>query len=184
MSFRYGPNSRKELLLVLLLLPLSTAEGSVFFSSNTDFLRPGGHHDLSFFEEKRKNQNKKIDRKRRHSLNLSRQKFANASKKPIWSSTTKSQPMAFSAPIMIGAAAATTIGLIGKMIVSESIHRALYFWVHAGPIVAHYKFTRWYLSKTHAPLAKRDRVYNELHNRYCHKSLNIALHLKGTIFKN
>jgi hypothetical protein len=66
---------------------------------------------------------------------------------------------------------------------SEALNRAVHFWVKAGPIVAHYKFTRWWLRKTKAPLEKRDAVYNILHNRYCNPSLNIALDLKGLYVK-
>jgi aarF domain-containing kinase len=69
------------------------------------------------------------------------------------------------------------------MLQSESVNRACYFWFHAGPVVCHYKFTRWYLSRTNAPLQKRDRVYNALHDRYCRRCLNIALHLKGLYVK-
>ncbi|KAG7356579.1 ABC1 family-domain containing protein [Nitzschia inconspicua] len=72
---------------------------------------------------------------------------------------------------------------IGKMIQSEAVQRALYFWVHAGPIVAHYKFAKWWLTKTKAPLQKRDRVYQRLHNQYAGKSFDIALKLKGLYVK-
>lgn len=41
---------------------------------------------------------------------------------------------------------------LAKFLKSEVFSRALYFWVHAGPIVVHYKFTRWFLRKTKAPL--------------------------------
>ena len=41
---------------------------------------------------------------------------------------------------------------LAKFLRSEVFSRALYFWVHAGPIVVHYKFTRWFLKKTKAPL--------------------------------
>jgi hypothetical protein len=78
---------------------------------------------------------------------------------------------------------ATALGYVGNKLRSESVTRALYFWVHAGPIVVHYKFTRWFLDKTKAPLEKRDRVYNTLHDKYCQKSLDIALHLKGLYVK-
>ena len=75
--------------------------------------------------------------------------------------------------------AAAAFATIGKSLQSEAFQRAMYFWVHAGPIVAHYKFTRWWLRKIKAPLERRDRVYNALHDRYCVPSFRIALHLKG-----
>lgn len=45
----------------------------------------------------------------------------------------------------------TAIHLINKLR-SEAFKRAIYFWYHAGPIVVHYKFTQWFLTKTKAPL--------------------------------
>jgi hypothetical protein len=70
-----------------------------------------------------------------------------------------------------------------KMLKSESFGRASYFWFHAGPIVAHYKFAKWWLTKTKAPLEKRNHVYNSLHDNYCNRALQIALHLKGLYVK-
>lgn len=76
---------------------------------------------------------------------------------------------------------AAGLGYVGTKLRSEAVNRAMYFWVNAGPIIAHYKFTRWYLGKTKAPLERRDQVYNKLHEKYCGKSMEIALHLKGTL---
>lgn len=50
--------------------------------------------------------------------------------------------------LFLGAAA---VHLANKLR-SESVKRALDFWIHAGPIVLHYKFTKWFLTKTNAPL--------------------------------
>ncbi len=75
------------------------------------------------------------------------------------------------------------LGCIGQTLQSESVKRAMYFWFHAGPVVFHYKFTRWHLTRTRAPLHKRDRVYNGLHDRYCQRCLDIALHLRGLYVK-
>ena len=92
--------------------------------------------------------------------------------------------LAFSPAQSGGAAAAiAAVAYLGSRLATESVKRAVYFWIHAGPIVMHYKFTRWYLGQTKATLEKRDRVYNELHDRYCQKSLDIALHLKGLYAK-
>ncbi|CAJ1895898.1 unnamed protein product [Cylindrotheca closterium] len=77
---------------------------------------------------------------------------------------------------------ATTIQL-AKFLTSEVFSRALYFWVQAGPIVVHYKFTRWFLKKTKAPLEKRNEVYDSLHNKYSKRSFDIALHLRGLYVK-
>jgi hypothetical protein len=70
-----------------------------------------------------------------------------------------------------------------QVIRSEAFQRAMYFWANAGPIVFHYKFTKWWLRKTEASLEKRDQVYETLHNRYCQKSLDIALKMKGLYVK-
>lgn len=75
------------------------------------------------------------------------------------------------------------LGYIGQKLQSESVKRAVYFWFHAGPVVFHYKFARWHLSRTRAPLQKRDFVYNSLHDRYCQRCLDIALHLRGLYVK-
>lgn len=77
-----------------------------------------------------------------------------------------------------------SIGLyLQKVCRSEAVQRALYFWIHAGPVVAHYKFAKWWLTKTNAPLEKRDRVYQKLHNQYAGKTFEVALHLKGLYVK-
>jgi hypothetical protein len=88
-------------------------------------------------------------------------------------------PLAFSARHGGWFLVAASLGYIGKKIEPEAVSRALYFWIHAGPIVMHYKFTRWFLHKTKAPLEKRDKVYNTLHEKYCNKTMDIVLHLKG-----
>lgn len=92
--------------------------------------------------------------------------------------------LAFS-PLQVGKflSIAALVGFLGEKLRSESVSRALYFWFHAGPVVAHYKFTRWYLQQTRAPLEKRDIVYNSLHDKYCNRCFNIALSLKGLYVK-
>ena len=77
----------------------------------------------------------------------------------------------------------TTVATIQNICSSKPVRRAAYFWWNAGPIVFHYKFTKWWLTKTNAPIEKRDAVYNNLHNRYCEQSMRIALHLKGLYVK-
>ena len=90
-----------------------------------------------------------------------------------------SKPLAFSARQGGLVLIAGALSYIVKKVRSETISRALYFWINAGPIVAHYKFTEWFLRRTQAPLERRDKVYNELHDKYCNKTLDIILHLKG-----
>ena len=65
----------------------------------------------------------------------------------------------------------------------EATRRAIYFWSRAGPMVAHYRFTQWWLTATSADRERRDRVYDVLHERYCHPCLDIILHLKGLYVK-
>jgi hypothetical protein len=45
---------------------------------------------------------------------------------------------------------------------SKPIRRALYFWSRAGPIVAHYRFTQWWIQKY--PKEDRDQIYERLHD--------------------
>lgn len=65
----------------------------------------------------------------------------------------------------------------------EPIRRALYFWAKVGPIVGHYRFTQWWLYVKKSPREKRDDVYEQLHDRYCQPSLDIALHMQGLFTK-
>ena len=71
----------------------------------------------------------------------------------------------------------------GKVLSAEPVRRAIFFWRHAGPIVAHYKFAQWWLESSQASQEKRDQVYDRLHNRYCGTSLHIMMHLKGLYVK-
>lgn len=64
---------------------------------------------------------------------------------------------------------------------SQPIRRALYFWSRAGPIVAHYRFTQWWIQKY--TKEDRDRIYERLHDAYCQPSLQICLHLQGLFTK-
>jgi len=66
---------------------------------------------------------------------------------------------------------------------SEPTRRAITFWKSAGPMVAHYKFTEWWLDSTKAPLEHRNMVYGQLHDRYSTPALNIILKMKGLYVK-
>ena len=68
-------------------------------------------------------------------------------------------------------------------ITSERIRRAVYFWMHAGPVVAHYKFAQWWLEISNASLEKRDLVYDKLHNKYSQPTMDLILQLKGLFVK-
>jgi aarF domain-containing kinase len=70
-----------------------------------------------------------------------------------------------------------------KALRSEAFRRAARFWYRIGPLVVHYKFTRWWLTTTGAPLEKRDAVYGKLHERYSPVAMNVALNLKGLYVK-
>ena len=61
----------------------------------------------------------------------------------------------------------------------ETIRRATYFWTHAGPIVIHYKFTKWWLDTIDASIDQRNDIYGELHDRYAEPAYNMILHLRG-----
>lgn len=79
--------------------------------------------------------------------------------------------------------AAVAVIRLHQILNAESVKRATYFWLHAGPVVAHYKFAKWWLTKTNASLEKRNRVYDSLHDNYCNQALQIAFHLKGLYVK-
>jgi hypothetical protein len=82
-------------------------------------------------------------------------------------------------------AGTATIYKINKIIRSESVRRATYFWWNIGPIVIHYKFTKFWFTKinTNADIKKRNYVYNKLHTKYSPICYNTALQLKGLYIK-
>ena len=86
-------------------------------------------------------------------------------------------------PLFLAAAGVGGLRIVGGILTSERFKRAMYFWKHAGPVVAHYKFTQWWLTISGAPLEKRDYVYESLHNRYCDSTMELVLHLKGLYVK-
>ena len=71
-----------------------------------------------------------------------------------------------------------------KVRTSEPIQRSIFFWTHAGPVVAHYKFTHWWF-RTHPNInrGERDQVYERLHNQYAPITYQIILHLRGLYVK-
>ena len=88
--------------------------------------------------------------------------------------------VALSAPRVLSLSAVASC-LVAKHAInrSEAAQRCLYFWKVAGPIVFHYKWTRFWLKATKAPVEHRDIVYKSLHDRYATPSLELALRLKG-----
>lgn len=70
-------------------------------------------------------------------------------------------PVKSGGALFLGAAAIRLMNLLR----SEVFSRALYFWIHAGPIVVHYKFTRWFLAKTNAPLESETYLSSEPFDR-------------------
>jgi hypothetical protein len=82
--------------------------------------------------------------------------------------------------LIVGSAAATRGVLQGQ----ETLRRCFYFWTKAGPIVAHYKLTQFWMEHVTKPeKAHRDSVYERLHDKYSQPSLRIVLHLKGLYVK-
>jgi aarF domain-containing kinase len=83
--------------------------------------------------------------------------------------------------ILIGVAAYYAFHKVRK---SEPIQRSIYFWTRAGPVVLHYKFTKWWFT-THPTINRIDRdiVYERLHNRYAPITYQIILHLRGLYVK-
>jgi aarF domain-containing kinase len=82
--------------------------------------------------------------------------------------------------LIVGSAAATRGILQGQ----ETLRRCFYFWAKAGPIVAHYKLTQFWMEHVTQPeKSHRDHVYERLHDKYAEPSLRIVLHLKGLYVK-
>ena len=99
---------------------------------------------------------------------------------PLSSTTTKSAVVVTGSAAVVGAAIA-----MNKIRKNEPFRRALYFWSHIGPIVIHYKFTKWYFEHwyTDATLSHRNAVYDKLHTQYAPISYHTATHLKGLYIK-
>lgn len=161
---------------------VGTIHGSVIF--------PLDHNELLTVSSRpHHSRTRRLARRHREYFQRRNHSFSTTDRRNVFLTTTMhkgvgSLPLAFT-PLQAGKflSVAALIGCIGKKLQSESFTRALYFWIHAGPVVMHYKFTRWYLTKTKAPLEKRDIVYNTLHDKYCDRCLNIALQLKGLYVK-
>ena len=65
--------------------------------------------------------------------------------------------------------------------VDEGLQRSLYFWRHAFPIYARYRFTLWRVGGD--PENVQDAAFEELHERYARRVLDIILHLGGFYVK-
>ena len=62
----------------------------------------------------------------------------------------------------------------------QVLGRVVTFWSRAGPIIAHYQWTRaWFSLRNTSTRQYRDIVYDKLHDRYAPKALDIILDMKG-----
>ena len=171
--------SKRGILLFVATVIIGGTDGSVIF--------PLDHHE-PLSSRHRHTKSQRIAKRQRQDFQQQRRYSLSTRTNDLLATTmccgVGSLPLAFT-PLQAGKflSVAALIGYIGKKLQSESVSRALYFWIHAGPVVMHYKFTRWYLTKTKAPLEKRDVVYNALHDKYCDRCLDIALQLKGLYVK-
>jgi hypothetical protein len=173
---------RKSALVILTSITfcwLSRAEGSVVFPRDNDL-----------FSRLRRNPRTREDAQSRKSqrLGLPMSTFQYRQSQVPAAANYPRIPLAFSGVNVLGRSgswllAAAALVQVSNCLRSEALSRAVHFWVKAGPIVAHYKFTSWWLRKIKAPLEKRDDVYNILHNRYCNPSLDLVLDLKGLYVK-
>jgi aarF domain-containing kinase len=50
-------------------------------------------------------------------------------------------------------------------------------------MIAHYKWTQWWLEKSRADRTLRDKTYERLHNQYADPALSVMMHLKGLYCK-
>jgi hypothetical protein len=62
----------------------------------------------------------------------------------------------------------------------QIVARVLTFWSRAGPIIAHYQWTRaWFSLRNGCTREYRDLIYDKLHDRYAPRALDIILDMKG-----
>lgn len=64
---------------------------------------------------------------------------------------------------------------------NQGFRRSAYFWYHAFPIYAHYRFTEWQYEKKSDE--EYDKALNLLHDRYCDQAFAIVLKLGGFYVK-
>nr|CCA27146.1 glycoside hydrolase putative [Albugo laibachii Nc14] len=65
----------------------------------------------------------------------------------------------------------------------EGMKRSLYFWRHAFPIYAHYRFYQIYMERVELPVEKRNQIYEKLHEKHAPDVFAIVLSLKGFYIK-
>ena len=70
-----------------------------------------------------------------------------------------------------------------KLAPTNQYLRAITFWSKAGPIVAHYKFTKKWLKFQNYPLEKRDEIWNQLHDEHAPQAYGILIQFRGLFVK-
>mmetsp|Transcript_24238 Transcript_24238/g.35916 ORF Transcript_24238/g.35916 Transcript_24238/m.35916 type:complete len:620 (+) Transcript_24238:134-1993(+) len=68
-------------------------------------------------------------------------------------------------------------------VAGENVYRAFRFWQKVGPIVAHYKFTQFWLNARQASPELRSQTWNKLHHLHAPTSLDVILELRGLYVK-
>lgn len=86
-------------------------------------------------------------------------------------------------PILLVTGAALAAHRAHRVVQSDAVRRATHFWFQCGPMVAHYKLTKWCLKASSAPLEQRDATYKRLHDKYARKAFATAVELKGLYVK-
>jgi len=66
----------------------------------------------------------------------------------------------------------------------EKIRRTSYFWSHMIPVYLHYRYQQFYFKLFPAKSSdEEDKIWLNLHNKYCDYVLNVVLHQRGVYIK-
>jgi hypothetical protein len=66
----------------------------------------------------------------------------------------------------------------------EKIRRTSYFWSRMIPVYLHYRYQQVYFQLLPAKTAEEeDKIWFNLHNKYCDYVLNVVLHQRGVYIK-
>jgi hypothetical protein len=89
----------------------------------------------------------------------------------------------------VGTSLLTGLGFISYAVYEsgpewEKIRRTSYFWSHMIPVYLHYRYQQMYFQLLPAKTSEEeDKVWFNLHNKYCDYVFNVVLHQRGVYIK-
>lgn len=117
----------------------------------------------------------------KHSVRYSRSALLAQSRRGV---STASEGQKTSRSPIAALGLAITLGASGYTIYkNEGLRRSIIFWSQAFPIYAHYRFEEWRLKRNQATEEEEDKVYDELHDKYAPKAMEIILQMGGFYIK-